>query len=162
MERTRSLVCEICGRETDPTSRFFLLAASRWGDRLKILRWHPDLAPLEGVHLACRPDHVAELVLHWIVMGSLDHPFIKDSGTGYQVEAALTGHANLPADSLPRQFSTGELALRRESLRAILEHNPQSMIAIMEALILALQKGPMPESDQTELPEEEVDVACVC
>ena len=41
--------------------------------KIKILEWNSLLASQHGIHLACSPSHVQELVMHWMATGSISY-----------------------------------------------------------------------------------------
>ena len=67
--------CRICQCERRQGEQWFLLVGNHWEDRLQILPWSERLSLGEGMHAACSPGHVQQLVAHWMATGSLDYPF---------------------------------------------------------------------------------------
>jgi hypothetical protein len=136
MKVQQPVFCTICGESRRDNEGWFLLTENRWTDRLKILGWNDQLVAQLGVFPACGAAHVQQLVVHWMAMGSLAHPFAR-------VRSGCAGPPRkLPADA-PEPDSRGakvigELAVHRESLSRILIENPESLASILAALISAL------------------------
>jgi hypothetical protein len=144
-DRDFAIACEICGSTGPAECQWFLLSASRWQDRLKIMSWNEEMAQQDGVHLACGVHHVRELVSHWLITGSLDFPFARLVAT----EAASVARVSEGLScSAPSQI--GELAVHRESLEHILAENPYAMTSILEALIAALSRPARSDEAATE------------
>lgn len=140
MDEMPAQVCTVCGEERTAGQVWFLLAESPWEDKLRILQWQDGLANREGIHRACSPAHVQELVTHWMTMGTLDYPF-ADVGLG--VVRPQRRQGSLPLCEQPdtrgvRQV--GELAVHRESVGRALEENPDSLLIILEELSDALER----------------------
>lgn len=68
-------LCTVCGEQKTSGQIWFLVAESHWQDRLAILQWEDEISYRKGMHRACCPAHVEELVVHWMTTGSLDFPF---------------------------------------------------------------------------------------
>src|SRR5271166_5989979 len=68
-------LCTVCGEPKSAGEVWFLIAESHWQDRLAILQWEDEISYRKGMHQACCPDHVEELVVNWMTTGSLDFPF---------------------------------------------------------------------------------------
>jgi len=130
-------ICTMCGEQKTADQVWFLLAESHWDDRLRILQWQDEVAQRRGIHRACCPEHVQEMVIHWMTTGSLDFPF----ATMWQVTpgAGMTLPVVLEPDTRgARQIS--ELAVHRESVRRVLAENPESLQVILNELSSALQR----------------------
>ncbi len=146
MDKLRIRECTICGETRSGQARWFLVMEDRWQDKLKILHWDNFLAAHGGIHCVCCPSHLQQLVVHWMSTGSLDHPFAaRVSGGESQTNPPAS---QLAINSLPssgvRQI--GELSVHRESMQRVLNENPQSLQAILDALLGALQRDtPRPE-----------------
>ena len=145
MYEVRRYACAICGEQRRADDRWFLVAENSWEDKLKVLQWDDRLASQMGIHHACGSSHVEELVVHWMVTGSLDYPFAQVStGLGRSIPVpkvrATTGKE---LDTMgARQI--GELSVHRESLQRALEENPRSLKAILDALLSALERDTKP------------------
>jgi hypothetical protein len=145
------LTCTICGEQGSGKQRRFLIAEDRWQDKLKILHWDDRLATHKGIHAACGPAHLEELVVHWMTTGCLDHPFAR----------LVPGRSNTRQGRGPAKLDLliseghpiGELSVHRESLQRVLSESPQSLQTILDALLSALQQdspGPEPNMDWEE------------
>ena len=113
------------------------LSENRWTDRLKILGWNDGLASEPGVHAACGAEHVQQLVIHWMAMGTLDYPFARTHREAKRsLRTAFYGEARPPPESLER----------------VLSENPQSLASILLALISALggQHNSLPAEEMEE------------
>lgn len=133
-------VCTICGEEKSQGQVWFLVAESHGEDKLKILQWHDELATRRGIHHACCPAHVQELVTHWMTSGDLD--FLLASADVAPKERR-TRNSALPvvaeADTRGGR-EIGELAVDRESVGRALNENPDSLLIILDELRDALER----------------------
>lgn len=137
MEELSAHTCTICGEAGTSTRRWFLIAEDRWEDKLKILHWDARLAARPGIHPACSSTHVQELVVHWMATGSLDHPFARsDFGAGTRRPRPWPLRNSLNATGAK---PISELAVHRESVKRVLKEDPQSLKAILDALMSALE-----------------------
>ena len=137
MDNLKILACTICGEQRSGQQRRFLIAEDRWQDKLKILHWDDRLATHKGIHAACGPAHLEELVVHWMTTGSLDHPFAR-----LAPRRGHTRHAPGPAKldlSISEGRLIGELSVHRESMQRVLCESPQSLQTILDALLSAGQ-----------------------
>jgi hypothetical protein len=133
--------CTICGEEKSPTQVWFLITESHWEDKLKILQWQSEIAEREGMHGACCPAHVEELVIHWMTTGSLDFPFATTANPvrlGRRIPLAALPLMTEPDTRGARQI--GELAVHRESMGRLLNESPDSLQLILDELTRALQR----------------------
>ena len=152
MNHLSTHACAICGEEQQANETRFLVAESRWDDKLTVLEWNEQIASRLGMHVACGVNHVEELVVHWMTTGSLDYPFARASlgsrnwqrrmGPDYRID--LSGARTL-----------GELAVHRDSVERVLAENPQSLQVILDALVEALQRETMDLGQRTTAREEE-------
>ena len=133
----RMWACAICGAESFGNQRWLLIVDNRWQDKLRILHWEDHLACEAGVWPVCGTAHLQELVVHWMITGSLDYPFARDTvnpgptrlrGVLEQLHDVEIGNA--------RQI--GELAIHRESARRILSESPECVAEILHALLSAV------------------------
>jgi hypothetical protein len=133
-------VCAICGEQKCEGQVWFLVAESHWEDKLKILQWKDELANRRGIHQACCPAHVQELVTHWMTSGNLD--FLLASVDVLPKERRTQSSA-LPivaeADTRGGR-EIGELAVDRESVGRALNENPDSLLIILDELRDALER----------------------
>lgn len=153
MKAAAERCCAICLEPRLGGDGWFLLIENRWTDRLKILGWNDGLASEPGVHAACGAEHVQQLVIHWMAMGTLDYPFAR---THREAKRSLRRPSEKPA-STPEPDTRGikvfgELAVHRESLERVLSENPQSLASILLALISALggQHNSLPGEEMEE------------
>ena len=159
MKFQKPIFCSICGEPRRENDGWFLLTENRWTDRLKVLGWSDRLVSQAGVYPACGAAHVQQLVVHWMAMGSLSHPFAR-------VRPGCSGNPRklLPETSPEAQEPdtrgvkvVGELAVHRESLSRILIENPESLASIPGALI-----GAIPRSRDRTLAEEGDELEKMC
>jgi hypothetical protein len=133
--------CTICGEERAAGQVWFMIAESRWEDKLKILGWQDELAGRQGIYAACSAAHVEELVVHWMTTGSLDYPFAT---VGLKRERRLQQIGSMlpileePDTRGSRQI--GELAVDWESVRRALRQDPVSLQVILDELLNALER----------------------
>jgi hypothetical protein len=133
-EFSQPFACVVCGEEHLRPQHWFLLTENQWLNRVKILLWSDSLACQPGVLPVCCPEHVQELVAHWMATGSLNYPFAK-------VPGKRGTHRNTP---VPWEADTrkgtvvGELAVHRESLVRLLDENPQALTGMLDALMHGL------------------------
>lgn len=124
-------VCTICGREKSAGATWFVVAENRWEDKLRIWEWDPGLVLRNGAHEVCSPAHVRELVGHWMREGSLNYPYPGNESLWDRLaqnsQPEMTGGRQL-----------GELYVHRESLRRLFRDTPNSLSAILEELVSAL------------------------
>ena len=143
-------VCAICGDEGLANDHWFLMVENRWEDKLKILHWDEELATDPGVQRACSPAHVQELVVHWMATGGLNYPLARitpGSRAGRRTRTFWDAGGNIDTTGA-RQI--GELAVHRESMKRVLNESPQSLKAILDALLSSLER----EKAQPELEVE--------
>lgn len=155
MDVSQMNVCAICGGRRLGTNSWFLVAENRWEDKLQVLQWNERLAAHEGVQRACSAAHVEELVVHWMTTGSLGYPFAR---AGFGVRNLRRSCARWDAiwdvDTKGAQL-IGELAVHRESMDRVLVESPQSLRAILDALLGALRRESA-GSDEGSQPEDEL------
>ena len=138
--------CAICGSE-DPGKTWFLVASNRWQDRLGVMHWNEALANSGGLYHACSARHVEELVVHWMVTGSLEYPFAH-AALSPDNSAAHAGEPEQP--DIAAGHIIGELIVHRQSLPRVLSDNPYALAPLLEALVKALQEDgaePRPGDD---------------
>ena len=155
----KTYMCGICGNEKQFGEEWFLMAESRWQDRLKILRWHDQLALQSGVSCACSAAHVQELVLHWMTTGSLEYPFARTSLVAQARNKLLSELVQTTDPDISGAQQISELSVHRESIRRVLAENPQSLSSILEALVSALQRHAPPVRPTLEEEEEALCLA---
>lgn len=142
MDAREMCMCAICGEEKSAADHWFLIAESRWQDKLKILHWDDRLAAQAGIYHACSPAHVQETVVHWMATGGLDYPFARLSARkrrrSDRCRAILLGES--PEVDTSGATQIGELSVHRESMTRVLSENPYSLSTILDALLSALQR----------------------
>lgn len=137
MGMLRVQTCTICGQETLGDGRWFLVMEDPWQDKLTILHWNDRLAAA-GVHCACSPEHMQEIVVHWMTTGTLDYPFARiGTPRGMGLKRAVVG-SEAPTELFGAR-RIGELTVHRESMERALHESPQSLRTILDALSSALQ-----------------------
>jgi len=138
MPETGIQTCTICGDEKTSGQTWFLVAESHWEDKLRILRWQDEVASRKGIHRACCPSHVQELVVHWMTVGSLDLALALPTEwlqrrSGSSIPVILepdTGNAQ----------PIGELSVHRESVDRALHESPEALQIILDELCAALER----------------------
>jgi len=139
---TSDVMCAVCGAHRSANQEWFLVAQSRWQDRLRILQWDDRLALQNGVHGACRIAHVQELVVHWMATANLEFAVTVNSagqkrqGRGRGARPA----AEMASFGVSGERVLGELAVHRESLTRVLHENPESLVPVLDALLCALNR----------------------
>ena len=139
MQETPRQVCTVCGEQRMSGQVWFLLAETPWEDKLRILHWQDQLANREGIHRACSPAHVQELVTHWMTMGTLDFPF-ADSGPTLASRRRLASVPMVEVPDTQGVRQVGEIVVHRESVSRVLEENPDSLQTILDELSDALER----------------------
>jgi len=142
--------CTICGEEKSDGQVWFLVTEVARQDRLKILHWNDNLAHRWGIHRACCPAHVQELVAHWMVNGSLDDLFAAVEILALPPRASC---GVVPVFDQPDARGTqeiAELSVHRESVQRALKENADSLNILMnelwDVLQLAISEPPGLES----------------
>jgi hypothetical protein len=134
-------ICTICGEEKSEGQVWFLVAQSHWEDKLRILKWQDELADRRGMHRACCPAHVQELVTHWMTSGDLDFLLAPvevmpgNLGSGRNSALPIVAEADTKG-----AHEIGELAVDRESVGRALNENPDSLLIILDELRDALER----------------------
>ena len=147
-------VCTICGGHRTAEDRWFLVTENTWEDKLKILRWHDDLAAKDGVHRVCSPPHARELVVHWMTTGSLDYPFARTSQPVLWNTRRLESRLPEIQDLEAKGMRIGELAVHRESVGRALSENPQSLNVILDELLGVLRREAGEVASEVEAEDE--------
>jgi hypothetical protein len=151
MNGTTERYCAICLEPRVGDENWFLLTENRWTDRLKILAWNDNLADRAGVHAACGAEHVQQLVIHWMAMGTLDYPFARAHSERKRASRKDPEAVSAPDPDTKGVKLYGELAVHRESLERVLSESPQSLGSVLTALISALG------GQQSRIPTEECE-----
>jgi hypothetical protein len=137
--QTQTWECAICGRNRNIEDGWFLLTESRWQDKVTILQWHDRIATQTGVQRVCGASHAQELVVQWMITGSLDYPFARIQELPDERKRARR-LLNQSVDTRGAQ-QIGELAIHRESIQRILSESPHSLTTILDALLNALERN---------------------
>jgi hypothetical protein len=150
--KTVERCCAICLEPRLGGDGWFLLTENRWTDRLKILGWNDTLAREPGVFAACGAEHVQQLVIHRMAMGTLDYPFARAHREAKRTPRRPSEKPAMPEPDTRGIKLYGELAVHRESLERVLSENPQSLASILLALISALggQHNSLPAEEREE------------
>jgi hypothetical protein len=161
VENENMYACVICGKIT-ANEHWFLLAANRWQDKLRILEWNDLLAAQAGIRPACSAGHVQQLVVHWMTTGSVDYPFaVTGSNRTRRLlrapEPRVLIESSGAVESDPRNTPViGELSVHRESMQRLLRDSPESLTTILDALLSALNRNRGIYEQETESEEEEL------
>jgi len=141
MVGVQNRVCTICGEEKLEGQVWFLVAESHWEDKLRILKWQDELADRSGMHRACCPAHVQELVTHWMTTGNLDFLLAPVELMPGKLQPRRGSALPIVAETDTRgAHEIGELAVDRESLGRALNENPDSLLIILDELRDALER----------------------
>ena len=132
--------CAVCGTEKLRNQDWLLIVDNRWQDKLKILHWDERLAQEAGVWPVCGADHLQELVVHWMTTGSLDYPFARDAASKNPPRPRGVLEQLHEVDTRNTR-ELGELAIDRESVRRVLNENPECVAEILHALLRAVDPG---------------------
>jgi hypothetical protein len=130
-------VCAACGSKKSADQIWFLLSESCWGDQLRILYWHDELAQRHDICRACSPPHVQELVVRWMTKGTLGHPMAKPSEESGAVTSGFSEEIRKQTE--PERL-VAEIAVHRESLARALETNILCLAAMLDELWEALNQ----------------------
>jgi hypothetical protein len=131
-------LCTICGGPKSDGQVWFLVAESHWEDKLKILRWEAELAKRQGMHSACCPAHVQELVTYWMSSGDVD--FLLPPAGVSQLRSRTPKLPYVVEPDTRGAREIGELAVDRASLGRALNENPDSLLIILDELRDALER----------------------
>ena len=139
-DRSPEWYCGICDQKAAFGQRWFALAQNRLEDRLSI--FHPgDDAEPGRVHYACSPAHVRELVVHWMVTGSLDYPFAEPVPRRGRAASSPAPLWEWNGSNRALAVPIGELAVDREAVQRLLRENPAGLEVILDELNDALEKS---------------------
>lgn len=138
--------CEVCGA-TQRGKSWFLVAEDQERNTLQILKWSTQLAQQPSMRHLCSAAHVEEFVAHWMVDGSLDYGWPRES----------SGPPAPAAGAMDESYRLGELMLDRASFAALGER-PDMMNSILEAIDGVLQE---PDGGSLLGEETEADMAPV-
>jgi len=140
MNDARSYGCAICGDTNANSTQWFLVTENHWEDKLKILEWNSSLACQRGIHLACSPSHVQELVVHWMATGSVHYPFAQTESWETSTQRWNDFPKLRAVINTKGARTIGELTVHRESMHRVLSESPGSLKSILEALCGVLQQ----------------------
>jgi hypothetical protein len=136
--------CTICGEEKSAGQIWFLVTEIGRPDRLKILHWNDDLAMRWGIHRACCPTHVQELVVHWMVNGRLDDLFAAVEAMALHGSISRAGFRILDEPDIRAAREIAELCINREIVQRALQENAESLNILLEELWDTLQLAMLP------------------
>jgi hypothetical protein len=141
MGGSQNRICTICGEEKLEGQVWFLVAESHWEDKLRILKWQDEFADRRGMHRACCPAHVQELVTHWMTSGDLSFLLAPLEMMPSNLLAGRGSALPVVAETVTKgAYEIGELAVDRESLGRVLNENPDSLLIILDELRDALER----------------------
>jgi len=132
--------CTICGDDMPASLRSFAVAQSRLEDKVRIFH-REDATDPSGVHGACCSAHVRELVIHWMVTGSLDYPFADTRPKRAAAAETLTRPVGCESGFTSLATPIGELAIDRDSVNRVLSENPVWLEVILDELHDALERS---------------------
>jgi hypothetical protein len=141
--------CRICDQNMKPGQRWFAIAEDRGKDTLSVFH-REAVGSCKSVHSVCSTAHVSELVVHWMVTGSLDYPF-ADDGTNRKPANHLLPLWERTGNVQPSAI--GELAIDREAMRRVLCENPGAVLAMLTELVEALERSVAVPAQGVELVE---------
>jgi hypothetical protein len=132
MSRVQNYKCEVCGIEERDHSRWLLVSDQPRAHHIDILKWNDKLAEQPGICHLCCTRHLQVLVGAWM-MPDLDipEPPAKRDATGDDASSVL-----------------GELNLDRACLSRGLDTDRDSMLAVLEAVEIALKSSHFQEEEQ--------------
>ena len=137
---TKRPPCSVCGLDTVRHDGWFLLVENRWFDRLKILTWHPSLASQHGFTSACGREHLRILIGFWLEQASLG--LARQASEPLPITSnAAAGDVNLGPEASGRVI--GELSVFRESFSRVWTGSPETLEAIVDALVPAEYPAPL-------------------
>ncbi len=136
---TNAYICAICGTAKSAGKRWLLVTESRWEEKILVLRWSEELALANPVHGLCCPAHVIALVAFWMATGGLN----------CAQPDAVSVATKPSAITFPSEQEIGELSVDRESIGRILRERPESLKAIMDELLDAMENDSLPQVSET-------------
>ncbi len=154
--------CAICQARRQGESPWFLVVEKYWEDKLRVLEWDDSLAGQEGVRCACSAFHVEQLIAHWMTTGTLGYPMAGSKRFRRAILPWPKPHwppKPMEANS-SRGKSLGELSVHRESLNRILQEQPESLLAVLDALMSALRSVPDEPHSAVKRETEKDSLAC--
>lgn len=141
--------CAICGRE-NVSDAWFVIFNDPCLDKLTISQWDEAMSYTAELCVVCSPRHVEELVVHWMVTGSLDYPLA--SSTTAAPDRRKTSAA---AATTNWKAPLAELVIHRESVTRTLGDNPYAFAPLLLALTSALRPQDANESSSCN-PDDEL------
>ena len=145
--------CAICNQSGWWDQPGFALIQDRLQDRLSIFHAE-DVAGRNQVRYACSPAHARELVIHWMVTGSLAYPF-AEVRPGCSAPFSVPLWEGNVGDRRPA-VPIGELSVDRDAVERLLNENPAGLEAMLEELHEALARSveePLNGGSFADLPE---------
>lgn len=140
MEQTNYHVCSVCGEISSTPEHWFLALQYPPSDKLIVMKWHRRLASAEGMQSVCCAAHVRELVVHWMAIGRIDHPFARPSSWKGPRRRWTDQTWHWQEVDLQDAVLLNELTVDRESLRRVLSHNPHALRSLLDSLQASLDE----------------------
>jgi hypothetical protein len=136
-ESCQQLRCHICDQNMRLGQTWFAVREDPGKDTLSI--FHRDtIADSHPVRSVCSPTHVCELVVHWMVTGSLDYPFAHSGAAHVHRPCPLPVSQRI---GTRQPLAIGELAIDREAMPRVLYENPGAVLAMLNELVDAMERS---------------------
>lgn len=133
MSRVQNYKCEVCGMQERDHSQWLLVSDQPRAHHIDILKWNDKLAEQPGICHLCCTQHVQVLVGAWMVP-DLSIP----RAPGARDAAGDEGSSIL-----------GELNLDHACMSSGLDSDRESMLAVLEAVEIALKSSQFQEEEQS-------------
>jgi hypothetical protein len=129
----RRVPCSVCGLDTLRRDGWYVVVQNRWLDRLKILTWHRSLASQPGIKSACGREHLRFLIGLWLDQDNLR--FASPEGKFVPLTSDPGHDDDDFRDTTAAGHLVGELSVFREAFSRIWTGSPETLEAIVDALI---------------------------
>jgi hypothetical protein len=129
MSQVHQYECEVCGTHERDHSKWLLVSNEPRAHNIDILNWNDKLAAQPGICHLCCTDHLQVLVSAWM-MPDLGIP---------------EGIASKQAENRPSLLR--EFSLERACLSSSLETDRESLLAMLDAVEVALQGSAVSEEE---------------
>jgi hypothetical protein len=130
--------CSICDLKSSSGQHWFAVAQSPEEDRLSIFH-REDLASPHCIRDACSSAHARELVIHWMITGSLDYPFAEPAPRHRPAQRTFPFWQWYVEQPIPTPIC--ELAIDRDAVLRLLYENPAGLEVILNELNEALEQS---------------------